>query len=173
MLSVREPPSRLQILSPTLGMIATDMSPASFYRMSAGLTLSRHLIATQAETPATPFADTLYEAVTRWETEQWETELPWVAPRRQAISAMLQTGVQPSLRGRPTWAERDVDPTTGYLYDTAVAYLAATYGRSYLSKLVQHASEHRGWDSLIPDVLGVQFEEFEAGWREYLMGVGG
>ncbi|MFQ5342077.1 MAG: hypothetical protein ACE5F6_11085 [Anaerolineae bacterium] len=159
-------PPRLQILSPTLGALVTDMPPASFYRMSTGLALSRHLITAQAGTPETPFANALYEAVARWETEQWTTDAPWAQPRRQALSAMLQAGVQPSLRGRPTRTERNVDPTTGYLYDTVISYLVETYGRAHLGELVQGASQHQGWDSLIPDVLDVSFGEFEAGWRE-------
>ncbi len=156
------------VVSPMLGALVTDMSPASFYRVSTGLALSRHLIATQAETPATPFANAVYEAVARWETEQWATDAPWTEPRRQALSAMLEAGTQPSLRGRPTRTERDVDPTTGYLYDSVISYLVEEFGRAYLGELIRDARQHQGWESLIPDLLGVPFHDFEAGWREYL-----
>lgn len=161
------------ILSPTLGAFVTGMPPASFYRMSTGLALARHLIATRAETPATPFANAVYEAVARWETEQWATDAPWEEPRRQAIRAMLEAGVQPSLQGRPTRTEWDVDPTADYLSDTVIAYLVETYGRAQLGKLVERASQYQGWESLIPDLLGVGFGEFEAGWGEYVAKVTG
>ncbi|MFQ5595260.1 MAG: hypothetical protein ACE5HA_14030 [Anaerolineae bacterium] len=163
----------ITVLSPTLGAFVTEMSPASFYRMSTGLALSRYLIATQAETPAHHFANAVYEAVARWETEQWTTDAPWEEPRRQAIRAMFQAGVQPSLRDRPTRAQRGVDPTTDYLYDTVISYLVETYGSAYLGELVRGASQHQGWDGLIPDVLDVSFGEFEAGWREYVAKIGG
>ncbi|RME48367.1 MAG: nuclear transport factor 2 family protein [Chloroflexi bacterium] len=163
-----KPAPQLQILSPTLGAIATDISPASFYRMAAGLTLSRYLITSQAGLPETPFSAAVYDAIARWETEQWATELPWTAPRRQAINTLLQTGAGPSLRSRPTWTEQHVDPATGYLYDTVLAYVAGAYGRTSLGKLVAGASRHAGWDTLIPDVLGVRFGDFEAGWRASL-----
>lgn len=161
-------PQQIRVLSPSLGTIITDMSPSDFYRLATGLALSRYLVDIPAGRLPTPFADAIYEAVARWETEQWAPVVPWRARRQQTLSALLRSGVRPSLRSRPTLTERRVDPIIRYLDDTAVAYLAETYGRDRLAGLVQQALQHDSWETLIPAVLEVEFPTFEAGWREYL-----
>ncbi|MBS1254122.1 MAG: hypothetical protein MAG451_03178 [Anaerolineales bacterium] len=170
----RDGETGIRILSPVLGGIATEMPPSDFYRMSTGLALARRVVAARAGPADTPFADALLEAIARWEVEQWASELPWTEPRRRAVRGMLQSEVRPSLRGRLTWTELRVEPTIGYLYDTAVAYLVEAHGRAKLGEVIQRASRYESWGTLIPDVLGVEFDDFEAGWHEYLevMGAG-
>lgn len=158
----------IQVLSPALGMIVSDMVRSNYYRMSTSLALSRYLITAHAGPAQTPFTDALYEAIARWETEQRLSLSPWSRPRRRALAEMLGSDVRPSLRGRPTWTERRVDPMLPYVYDTAIAYLTETYGRQRLGDVIQHASRHSSWASLIPAALDVDFDEFEAGWIDYV-----
>ena len=54
------------------------------------------------------------------------------------------------------------------LLATVIDYAEATYGRERLPVLVTAMSEHGSWETLAPDVYGVPFEEFEAGWQAHL-----
>jgi hypothetical protein len=161
---------QVQIVSPTLGHIATDMTAGDFYRLAAGSALARYLLAMAAGPPPapTPFADAVHDAVAHWEVERF-APAPWLGPRQAFLAALVASDGEASLRGRPTWTERDVDPAITYLYDSAVAYFADTYGRRRLGDLVREARGHSDWEALIPAVVGMQFAEFEAGWRANLV----
>lgn len=54
---------------------------------------------------------------------------------------------------------------------TVVDYAVTTYGRERLPELVAALGQHDDWRTLIPDVYGVPFEEFERGWREHVAGL--
>lgn len=158
-----------QIVSPTLGQIATGMEANHFYRLAAGSALARYVLAVAVGPPPAPtvFADAVHEAVIHREAEQF-APTPWVGPRRTFITELLESDEEVSLRSSPTWTERNVDPAVSYLYDAAVAYFVDTYGRHHLGNLVRRAESHPDWERLIPAVVGTPFTDFEAGWQAYL-----
>jgi hypothetical protein len=61
-----------------------------------------------------------------------------------------------------------VHPAATVALATVVAYAAATYGPARIPRLVAAASEHEGWETLLPAVFGVSMDEFETGWQAYL-----
>jgi hypothetical protein len=52
--------------------------------------------------------------------------------------------------------------------ETIIEYVAATYGRDHLPRLLAALGEHASWQTLIPAVFAVSARDFEAGWQEYL-----
>ncbi len=52
--------------------------------------------------------------------------------------------------------------------ETVIEYVAATYGRASLPRLIAAFGDHASWQSLIPEVFGISAAEFEAGWQAYL-----
>ena len=154
----------VQILSPTAGMIMTGLSRVNFYRLAAGMALTRRLLGP----PPTPFAAAVYEAIARWETEQWAPVVPWTVPRQRALRKQVEAGTLPPLRVRPTPTERHVDPILGYLDDAVIAYLVETLGREILGRIADQAAQAPDWETLIAEGLGLPWEAFESGWQAYL-----
>lgn len=49
-----------------------------------------------------------------------------------------------------------------------IAYLVHTYGEERLPDLLAAFGRHSHWQTLAPELFGIQAEEFEQGWQEYL-----
>lgn len=47
-------------------------------------------------------------------------------------------------------------------------YVAKTFGREHFADILKAWPEHKSWREIAPQVLGVRFEEFEAGWLAHL-----
>jgi hypothetical protein len=60
-------------------------------------------------------------------------------------------------------------PAAAVALATVMDYAAATYGPERIPVLIREASSQEGWTTLIPAVFGVPVEEFEVGWRGYLV----
>jgi hypothetical protein len=58
--------------------------------------------------------------------------------------------------------------TVAVMSETVIGYLVATYGRDKLPALIAEMGNYTTFDELIPALLGVSREEFEAGWQAYL-----
>jgi hypothetical protein len=54
-------------------------------------------------------------------------------------------------------------------FETLLDYTAATYGDDALPKLVNGFRRYDTWDALIPALYDLSAEEFETGWRAYLV----
>jgi hypothetical protein len=53
--------------------------------------------------------------------------------------------------------------------ETVIDYAVMTYGRDRLPVLLVALGQHDDWQSLIPAVFNVTADEFEQGWRDYLV----
>ena len=54
-----------------------------------------------------------------------------------------------------------------------IDYVVAEYGRESLPRIEAAVGQHDSWQTLVPKVHDVSFDEFEAGWREYVAQLAG
>lgn len=51
---------------------------------------------------------------------------------------------------------------------SVVDYAVTTFGRERLPDLLATAGQYHTWQTLVPNVYGISYEEFERGWRQHL-----
>ncbi len=128
------------------------------FRFFLGFTIANGL-ATEVVAREPQAMGLLMNGIAMWEAEQWGAFPFWEAGKQAEIQRRLRESNFPSLSHRYP----EIPELT-----TLIEYVAATYGRPRLTDLVQAVGGHQSLQDLIPAVLGVDVETFEAGWREYL-----
>jgi hypothetical protein len=107
--------------------------------------------------------------------DAWDSRgnyLSWrrsTAPPLRLAQVPLHTMESIAMQSVVPYSEVQPHPAASVALATVMEYAAAAYGPERIPLLLAEAGRQEGWATLIPAVFGVSADEFEAGWRAYLV----
>lgn len=153
--------SRLLIHSPLL------VGDVDTFQLNLAASVVRSLLGRRAG-GAGRVSNPLLHGLVAWEALHWPENARWEAKKTEVMREALQRGVLPPLPGSPSTFDPYAIEVRYYANVTILEYIAKTYGRDSFADVVEAAQEYDDLRDVIPAAVGVDLEEFEAGWHAYL-----